>query len=61
MVSTKDQAIIIIKQQPEDSTFKDLIHELVMARIVERGLKDVAAGNVIDDEKVDDIILQWQK
>ena len=61
MLTAKEQAIKIINQQPDDSNFDDFLHELAFAKMVERGLTDVETGNFIDNQKVNDIISQWQK
>lgn len=61
MFNAKEHAIKIINQQPDDANFDELLHELAFANMVERGLNDIEAGNLVTNEKVHDLITQWQK
>lgn len=50
--SPKQQFITILQQQPEVSTHDELLRELAFARMVDRGLKDVDAERVVENEEV---------
>lgn len=45
--SAKSTAIQIIQDQPDDSTTEDLIEQLLLHRMIERGLADVDAARTI--------------
>jgi predicted transcriptional regulator len=45
---------------PDDSTYDEILQELVMARMVERGLADVEAGRTLSDEEMRDTIDSWR-
>lgn len=49
--SPKDQMIAILQNQPDDSSFDELLRELAMARSIERGLQDADAGRVVSNEE----------
>ena len=51
----------IIAQQPQDSSYDEILRELAYARLVGRGLADSDAGNVISDDEVKQRIESWQK
>ena len=42
----------IVSGMPEDSTFDEILQELVFNRMVERGLADADAGRVISDDEM---------
>jgi predicted transcriptional regulator len=59
--SAKQQMITILQQQPEDSTYDELLRELAFSRMIDRGLDDVAAGRTIENEEVRRQIKTWQE
>jgi predicted Zn-ribbon and HTH transcriptional regulator len=61
MQSAKEKIIKILEQQPEDSTFDELIREMKFAQMVERGLEDVKHNRVISNEEMKRRIALWQK
>lgn len=59
MVSIKDHMIKIINDQPEDSTYDEILKELVFSRMIERGLEDSHAGRTISNEELKRRIKSW--
>jgi len=57
----KDQLRRVIDEQPDDSTFEELIKELAFAAMVERGLADVQAGRTISHQEMRRTIESWRK
>jgi hypothetical protein len=57
----QDVMIEIIKSQPADSSFEDLLHELAMHRMIRRGLADSDADRVISSEAMKRKIDSWRK
>ena len=51
-LSVKQSAHQIIDQLPDEVSWKDLIYELSVIQDIEEGLKDSAAGRVIDNDVV---------
>jgi len=58
--NAKQQMISILQQQPEDSTYDELLRELAFSRMVDRGLKDIEAGRTHDNDEVQRKIKSWQ-
>ncbi len=58
--SAKQHLITILQQQPDDSSYDELIKELAFARMVDRGLKDVEAGRTISNDDVRREIASWR-
>ncbi len=58
-LTAKERIREILDDQPEDSSFDELLHELAFARMVERGLEDVRAGRLISDEEMERRIAAW--
>ncbi len=57
----KEQMIAILREQPDDSSFDELLRELACQRAIRRGLDDVDHGNTIDNDEVLRRIKSWQK
>ena len=53
MSSTKHQMIGIIQEQPDDSSYDEILRELAFARMVERGLADSDAQRTISNEEME--------
>ena len=61
MASAKEQMKAIIDQQPEDSSYDEILRELAFARMVERGLADSDARRTISHEQMGRRIKSWRK
>ena len=57
---TKKRMISIIKSQPDDSSFEEILRELAFARMLERGLQDSDAGRTISNEAMKSRIKKWR-
>lgn len=47
METAKKKIAEIIEQQPDDSSYDEILRELAFVRMVERGLEDSRAGRTI--------------
>ncbi len=61
MGAAKNLMVKIIEEQPEDSSYDEILRELAFARMVERGLSDSDAGRAIGDADMKRRIQTWQK
>jgi predicted transcriptional regulator len=61
MASAKEQMTRIVQDQPEDSSYDEILRELALARMIERGLEDSQAGRTISDEEMRHRISTWRK
>lgn len=59
--SAKDRLLQVIRDQPDDATFDQILTELALARMVERGLADSDAGRTVSHEEVKRQIDSWRK
>jgi len=50
----------IVHGMPEDSSYDEILQELLMNRMIERGLADVEAGRTISDEDMAKTIDSWR-
>ncbi|HUH05245.1 MAG TPA: hypothetical protein VML75_24770 [Kofleriaceae bacterium] len=57
----KQRIVAILDDQPDDSTYEDLLRELVFARMIERGLADVDAGRTVPQEEMEARISSWDE
>jgi predicted transcriptional regulator len=58
--NAKEAVVEIVSGMPEDSTFDEILQELVFNRMVERGLADADAGRVISDDEMKRTIDSWR-
>ena len=61
MASAKEEMVKIVQEQPDDSSFDEILRELAFARMIDRGLADSEAGNVITDAEMSRRIKTWRK
>lgn len=61
MISPKKEMTKIIQQQPEDSSYEEILRELAFARMVDSGLADSKAGRTITNAEIKQRIKKWQK
>jgi predicted transcriptional regulator len=58
--SPKDQMIAILRNQPDDSSFDELLREIAAVRSIERGLRDADEERTISNEEALLRIKSWQ-
>jgi predicted transcriptional regulator len=61
MSTAKDQITEIIKRQPDDSSYDEIVRELAFELMVQRGLKDSDEGRTVSNEEMQRRIKTWQK
>lgn len=61
MATAKEQMTRIIQEQPDDSSYDEILRELAFARMIERGLEDSKEGRTISNEDMERRIRVWQK
>ncbi len=52
MPSAKEQIAKILQDQPDDSSYDELLRELTCARMIDRGLSDSDTGKTIRHEEM---------
>jgi hypothetical protein len=61
MSSVKDEMTRIIQEQPDDSSFDEILRELALARMIHRGLEDSQSGRTISNDEMKQQMEQWRK
>ena len=61
MATAKEHIAEIIKRQPDDSSYDDIVRELAFDLVVQRGLKDSDERRTISNEEMKRRIQTWQK
>ena len=63
MPSAKEQMVRLVQEQPDDSSYDEILRELAFARMVDRGLADSQTDRTISDEEMrqelEDILLMY--
>lgn len=52
MPSAKEQIAKILQDQPDDSSYDEILQKLLFVRMVEKGLADADAGRTISHEEM---------
>ncbi|MBS1257692.1 MAG: hypothetical protein MAG551_00737 [Candidatus Scalindua arabica] len=61
MDSIKEQMTRIIREQPDDSSYDEILRELAFARMIERGLEDSQSKRTISNDEMKHRIRRWRK
>lgn len=59
MQTAKQEALQILKDLPDDITLEDIQYHLYVRKKVEKGLKEVEKGKILDEEEVAKRMSQW--
>lgn len=57
--TAKDRILELVGEQPDDSSFDEILRELALARMIQRGLVDSEAGRTISHEEMGQRIRSW--
>ena len=60
MATAKEHITEIIKRQPDDSSYDEIVRELAFDLMVQRGLKDSDERRTISNEAMELRIKTWQ-
>ncbi len=61
MPTAKEMIIRIVQDQPEDSTYIEIMREIAFNNMVERGLSDSDAGKSISNDEMGKRIDSWRR
>jgi hypothetical protein len=61
MSTAKDQISEILKRQPDDSSYDEIVRELAFDLMVQRGLKDSDEDRTISNDEMQRRIKNWQR
>jgi predicted transcriptional regulator len=59
--NAKEQMIRILEGLPDDISYDALLEELVLSRMIKRGLADADAGRTISHKEMKSRIVSWAK
>ena len=59
--TAKQEAQKVLDGLPDDASFDEILRELALARMVERGLADADAGRTISHEEMGRRIETWRR
>lgn len=58
-ITAKQKMLQLVHDQPEDSSYDEILRELAFARMVERGLADAENGRTVSHEEMKTRISSW--
>lgn len=59
--TAKEEMLRLLQDQPDDSSYDELLRELSFARMIERGLADSDSGRTSSHEEMGQRIAAWEK
>jgi len=60
MATARELVEKVVKAQPEDASYEEIMRELAFDRMIARGMEDSRAGRVIDNSEMARRIKQWR-
>jgi predicted transcriptional regulator len=61
MSTVKDELTKLIQDQPDDSSYDEILRELAFNLMVQKGLRDSDEGKTISNEEMEHRIHSWHK
>jgi len=61
MDNVKEIMTKVIQEQPDDTSYEEIVRELVFERMIERGLDDSRKDRVVSNEEMEQRIHSWQR
>ena len=61
MATPKEELTKLIQDQPDDSSYDEILHELAFNLMVQRGLRDSDEGKTISNDEMGSRIQSWRK
>ncbi len=61
MISVKEKMNKIIQEQPDDSSYDEILREIAFNRMIEKGLADSNSNRTISNEEMKHRIKTWQQ
>ncbi len=59
MATAKEAFLHTLEQQPDDSSYDELLEELVLKKMIDAGLSDVDLGKTTSNKEMKDAIASW--
>ncbi len=60
-INAKTQIRKLLERQPDDSSYDEILRELALHRMIEKGLEDADAGRTLSHEEMAGRIDSWAK
>lgn len=61
MSTIKEKMAEVIRSQPDDASYEEIMRELAFDLMISRGLEDVRRNRVLSNEEMGRRIRTWQK
>ena len=59
MSTAKEEVQKMLEQIPDDSSFEDIQYHIYVREKIERGLKDIEEGRILDQEEIERRMSKW--
>lgn len=59
MSTAKEEVQKMLEQIPDDSSFEDIQYHIYVREKIERGLKDIEEGRILNQEEIERRMSKW--
>ena len=59
MATAKEEVVKMLERLPDESSFEDIQYHIYVREKIERGLRDVEKGRVLNQEEVERRMARW--
>jgi hypothetical protein len=59
-MTAKERIRELLETQPDDASYDEILRELALERMIDRGLSDARSRRVISNEEMGERIRRWQ-
>jgi len=59
MSTAKEEVRKMLAQIPDDSSFEDIQYHIYVREKIERGLRDIEEGRILDQEEIERRMSKW--
>ena len=60
-LTAKERILAVVDEQPDDSSYDEILHELAFIRMIDRGLADADAGRVVSHDDMKRRLDAWSE
>lgn len=60
-LTAKERILAVVDEQPDDSSYDEILHELAFIRMIDRGLTDADSGRVVSHDDMKRRIDAWSE
>ena len=61
MENIKETMLEVIKAQPDDASYDEIIKELAFERLIQKGFEDIQNNRLVSHNEIKQKVISWRK